>query len=503
MRNARFLILLPFALMALAASGSSQAIPKSFWGLHVNHADSYPVKVPYGEWRGWDAGVQWQNMSKCPGRSLLCQTDPARSTVDWNRLDTTLASLKRAGVDDVLYTLNRTPQWATPHPDDTNCDYGGGECWSPLGLNLDGSGPDAIWKDWVSRIAKHVNDPNFRKNHAHIKYWEPWNEWFDNSYFGWGPKVGAHLTYAQMLRLTEDLRCVVTGKGTIHNYPKPGEATPCSAKPIDPWALISTPSDSPDCCMYVMRNFLYCNFSKNNRLNDLGERSTCTWGGGKNWGSEAVDLINFHFYSHSPGDGPPETVITKMAEIRDFLIDSDRAKPMISGEGSSGVPTAGKTLWNDEYSRMGLIPRFFALYWSVGISMNYWFAYDISAALWSRDGQLTPMGKAWTTTYNWLEGSTPTTSPFCTSRGTLYTCSLRKANGQLAQLVWDAQHGPGGAKGPADCSAAANPIICGGISYNVPAQYSQDWLDITGAVHGLQKVVMVGAVPILLEGPPQ
>jgi len=502
MRNARFGVLLAFALLALAAFGSSQAIPKSFWGLHVNHPDSYPVKVPYGEWRGWDAGVQWQNVSKCPGPSSLCQRDPARSTVDWRRLDATLENLKQAGVDDVLYTLNRTPQWATPEPNDSNCDYGSGECWPPLGVNFDGSGSNAIWKDWVSRIANHVNDPKFRKNHAHIRYWEPWNEWFDNSYFGWGPKVGAHLTYAQMLRLTEDLRCVVTGKGTIHNYPRAGDATACSAKPIDPSALISTPSDSPDCCQYAMQNFLYCNFTKNNRLNDLGDRSTCNWGDGKNWGSQAIDLINFHFYSHSRGDGPPEAVIGKMESIRNFLNQSDRAKPIINGEGSSGVPHLGNTLWNDDYSLMGLIPRFFALYWSEGIAMNFWFAYDISAALWSGT-ELTPMGKAWVTTYNWLEGATPTTSPFCTSHGTLYTCSMRKANGQVAQLVWDARHGPGGSAGPADCSRATDPIICGDVSYNVPAQYSQDWLDITGAVHSFRKTVVVGAVPILVEGPTQ
>jgi hypothetical protein len=501
MRRSRFWLPLPLALLGLTTVGLSQAIPKTFWGVHTNKPDVFALRVPYGQWRAWDSGAQWQIMSKCPVSAAQCQNNPSLSTVDWSRLDAFLAGLKNDGVDDVFYTLNRTPVWATPHPDDSNCDYGNGECWPPLGLNLDGSGPDLIWKEWVRRIANHVNDPKFRKNHAHIKYWEPWNEWFDNSYFGWGPKVGAHLTYAQMLRLTEDLRCVVTGKGIVHNYPKAGDATPCAGKPIDPGALISTASDSPDCCMYAMQNFLYC--SGKAKLNDLGDSSTCTWGGGKNWGSQAVDLINFHFYSHSPGDGPPEAVIAKMAEIRGFLNDSDRAKPVINGEGSSGVPTAGKTLWNDDYSRMGLVPRFFALNWSVGISMNYWYAYDISAALWSRDAQLTPMGKAWTTTYKWLEGSTPTTSPFCTNRGTLYTCSFRKANGQLAELVWDAQHGPGGAKGPADCSSAATPLICGDVSYSVPAQYSQDWLDITGAVHGFQKAVMVGAVPILLEGPPQ
>jgi hypothetical protein len=505
MWHLRPLILLPFALITLSEStkptGLFLPIPKSFWGLHIHQADSYPVKVPYGQWRGWDAGVQWQLMSSCPGTKAQCQSDPSRSTVDWKRLDGTLVELKQEGVEDVFYTLNRTPEWATPHPDDDKCDYGGGECWPPVDLNLDGSGSDAIWKDWVSRIAKHVNDPRFLKNHAHIKYWEPWNEWFDNSYFGWGPKVGAHLTYAQMLRLTEDLRCVVTGRGTIHNYPRAGDEASCTATAIDADALISTPSDSPDCCLYAMQNFLYCDFDRNNRLNDLGDRTTCTWRDGKNWGSQAIDLINFHFYSHSSGDGPPEAVIEKMQEIRNFLHDADRAKPIINGEGSSGVPNFGRTLWNDDYSRMGLVPRFLALYWSEGITMNFWYAYDISAALWSGN-QLTAMGKAWVNTYNWLQGATPATLPFCSNRGTLYTCSMRKANGQPAQLVWDAGYGPGGAKGPADCSTATNPVICGYVSYKVPKLYSHDWLDITGTIHPFQSTVTVGAVPILLEGAP-
>jgi hypothetical protein len=483
--------------LSLAAAGWSQEIPKSYWGIHTNQPTSFPVQVPYGQWRGWDTGAQWQNMSKCPGSSSKCQSNPSQSTVEWGRFDTYMADLKQAGVDDVFYTLNRTPQWATPQPNDTNCNYGTGSCWPPVDLNPDGSGSDAIWKDWVTRIATRVNDPGYRKSHAHIKYWEPWNEWFVNANFGWGPRVQAHLTYAAMLRLTEDLRCTITGKGTIHNFPKAGQETPCSAKAIDPDALISTPSDSPDCCQVLMQNFLYCN--NHEHLNDMGGDSTCTWNG-KNWGSDAVDLINFHFYTHSVQQGPPETIIPKVNKIRSWLNDTDRAKPLINSEGSSGILNGPNTLWNDDYSRMGLIPRFYALYWSVGISMNVWFAYDMSAALWTPGGDLTPAGKSWTTAYNWLEGSTPTTTPFCTNRGTLYTCSLRKANGQVAQLVWEARHGPGGSRGPADCTAAAAPTICGDATYNVPAQYGQDWVDVTGAVHPFQKTVTIGAVPILLEG---
>ncbi len=499
--NSLSLRLLLLAILSWTVLAQSQEIPKTFWGIHTNQTSSFPIGVPYGAWRGWDSGAQWQKMSTCPVSPAQCQSNPSRSAIDWSRLDTYMAKLKQDGVDDVLYTLNRTPRWATPQPDDTNCNYGNGECWPPMDLNPDGSGTNLIWKDWVTRIATRVNNPDYLKNHAHIRYWEPWNEWFVNSHFGWGPRVQSHATYAQMLRLTEDLRCVVTGKGTIHNFPHAGDATPCSARPIDPSALISTPSDSPDCCMYVMQNFLYCN--NNIHLNDLGSDSTCTWGDGKNWGSEAIDMINFHFYSHNRGDGPPETVIAKMATIKGFLNDTDRAKPVVNGEGSSGIQSGNNTLWNDDYSRMGLVPRFFALNWSAGISFNFWFAYDMSASLSTPDGGITPMGKAWTTTYNWLQGSTPTTSPFCQNHGTLYSCSLRKANGQVAQLVWDARHGPGGSKGPADCSVAEVPTICGDTNYRVPAQYSQDWVDITGAVHAFQSTVRVGAIPILLEGSSQ
>lgn len=500
MRTPPFKVLLLFLLLMDSAAWAQDAIPKSYWGLHTNQPTSFPLQVPFGQWRGWDTGAQWQTMSKCPaGQAQQCQKDPSRGTVDWVRFDTYMAALKEAGVDDVFYTLNRTPFWASPQPDDPNCNYGRGECWPAVDLNQDGSGTNAIWKDWITRIASRVNDPAYLKSHAHIKYWEPWNEWFVNTSFGWGPRVQSHATYAQMLRLTEDLRCVVTGKGTIHNYPKTGEQTACTAKTIDPNALISTPSDSPDCCMAVMQNFLYCN--NPDRRNDLGDHSTCTWEG-KNWGSDAVDLINFHFYTHSRSEGPPETIVAKVTKIRGWLNDADRAKPLINGEGSSGIFNAPNTLWNDDYSRAGLIPRFFALYWSAGISMNFWYSYEISAAL-ANGGGLSPIGKAWTTAYDWLVGSTPTTTPFCTNRGTLYTCSMRRANGQPAQLVWEARHGPGGTRPPADCSTAVNPQICGDANYVVPAQYRGDWVDLQGNVHAAQGTVTVGAVPILLEGPPQ
>jgi hypothetical protein len=57
----------------------------------------------------------------------------------------------------------------------------------------------------------------------------------------------------QLIRMTEDARCVITGKGTVDNYPSAGVSTLCSdlqnqngnykwPLPIDPTAEIVQPS---------------------------------------------------------------------------------------------------------------------------------------------------------------------------------------------------------------------------------------------------------------------
>ena len=142
--------------------------------------------------------------------------------------------------------------------------------------------------------------------------------------------------------------------------------------------------------------------------------------------------------------------------------------------------------------------------WSAGVTENFWYKYDVNTSgtafcpLWG-GSSLTPAGMAWNTTYNWLLGATPATSPFCFASGTLWTCPFTEWNGKAAELVWDSQYGPGGTTLPVMCSTAANPLICGNTSYTVPATYTHDWIDVQGTVHPFESVVTVGAVPILLE----
>jgi hypothetical protein len=222
-----------------------------------------------------------------------------------------MSGLHSAGVNDVMYTLSRTPPWAENPVNDptglngTDCNYyisgspdqsrSAGQCMPPIDLNADGSGANQLWKNWVSAIATKVNDPTYLANHAHIKYWEPWNEWYRSTVLipNYSGLLSFQGTYAQMVRLTEDVRCTITGKGTIHNYPAAGQSTPCTATAIDPNAVIVSPSLSPEFQggIDVTQNFLYCSGTGSHAP---APGSQCTTG---NAGSQAIDVMNYHMYA--------------------------------------------------------------------------------------------------------------------------------------------------------------------------------------------------------------
>src|SRR5205807_3514497 len=109
-------------------------------------------------------------------------------------------------------------------PSDTGCDFGAaGGCDLPADLNADGTGTDNTFLTFVRAVAQHVNDPTYLQTHAHVAYWEPWNEWHRNPVLGTlfsgcatGSGCSVHATYAQMVRMTEDVRCAVTGTGSVN-----------------------------------------------------------------------------------------------------------------------------------------------------------------------------------------------------------------------------------------------------------------------------------------------
>jgi uncharacterized protein (TIGR03437 family) len=505
------------ALFFSVTTPSAAAIPASFFGIHVSHgADDFPLPIKYGNYRNLASQQVWSNINSCPVSPATCQADPTQSVFDFSTLDSILAGVKSAGVNDVMFTLGFTPAWAAASiSTSVNCSNLPTNCILPPDINPDGSGTNAIWDNWVRNIAAHVNNATWLETHAHVKYWEPWNEVFtDLSMSDCCSEQSSTGTYAQHLRLTEDTRCLTSGTGTIHNYPSAGFSTTCSEylgahgyQAIDSSAKIVMSSAAPgpfgDFELKFASNFLYCN---DNPKKDLGQTTSCTWSGGLNWMSEAVDVINFHVYLQ--GFQPEQALPTGSAQnwpvaVKALLSAADKAKPLWNGEGSCGNPGPGHLWSEDNYGMAGFVPRFQALMWSAGFAVNMWYQYNYDQpSPWcplANSGQILPAGTAFTTTYDWLVGSTPVNSPFCSNAGTIWTCPVTKANGAPAELIWDSQYGPGGTTQPANCTNSSNPTICGNTSYTVPSTYTRDWVDIQGNVHAFQPIVTLGAVPILLE----
>ena len=79
----------------------------------------------------------------------------------------------------------------------------------------------------------------------------------------------------------------------------------------------------------------------------------------------------------------------------------------------------------------------------------------------SRPGRITKAGIAYGEVYNWLVGATMTRP--CAQEGSVWTCSIAKANGAEAQILWSADKEQSYTPKPAftrmrDLDKKANPI---------------------------------------------
>ncbi len=473
----------------VSTSGAAQfantpSVPTSFFGMIVATPTDMPPQVSFGQFRFWDDQASWPFIEQ--------SGPPPQYLPTWTNLDSYLLSLKTQGVNNVLYTLGRVPQWASSQPTNTTCDYAApnyeGSCYLPADINPDGTGTDQTWINWVSTIATHVNgvnDPTYLQTHAHIKYWEIWNEVYRSHVLSnYIPPNGNTCcysfqgTYAQLVRLTQDARCVITGQSTVT-----GPA--CTTKGIDPTAQIVMPSSvaNTNGALAVAQNFLYCN---DNPL----QKSNCDPFHTQNTGASAVDIINYHLYVNQE---PVETLLTHYVNgggglngIRPSLQPAELAKPLWSGEDSWGVTNNNIGQFKDPDLQAAFVARYHMIAWSLGIASEFWYQYDNpnEGTLWSSSSGLTEAGTAYTQVYKWMVGRSMTS--LCSSTGTIWNCTLTAPGGYQGLVVWDTLE---------SCSNGT----CTTHSYSVGAQYLQ-YRDLSGNIYQISgNSVQIGIKPILVE----
>ena len=134
--------------IAVSAVPAVPVIPSSLFGLTALNYYNLNPTLTYGTTRTWDSypNLDWSDANPSPG------------VYEFEWLDHFIA-LNQARSTDIIYTLGRTPQWASSQPNTTGS-YGPGQCAAPANM----SDYDA----YLTALVTHEK--------GNIKYYELWNE---------------------------------------------------------------------------------------------------------------------------------------------------------------------------------------------------------------------------------------------------------------------------------------------------------------------------------------
>jgi hypothetical protein len=129
-------------------SATIPTIPASLFGLTVLNLGNLTPSMAFGTTRSWDAypDLDWSDANPAPG------------VYNFTYLDQFIA-INQARRADMIYTLGRTPQWASSQPNAPG-PYGPGQCAPPANM--------ANYDSYLTAIVTHAA--------GRIKYWELWNE---------------------------------------------------------------------------------------------------------------------------------------------------------------------------------------------------------------------------------------------------------------------------------------------------------------------------------------
>jgi len=460
--------------------------------------------------------------------TLWAVMNPAANTYNFSGLDILLGELGTRKINDVFIQLGDTPPWISTNPSDPLCDQANvnglpaGMCDPPADLDAVagsglGDGTDLAWRSFVTALLQHVTAPGYSAAHGHIQIYSIWDEFHRSDTVGTAicgapgsgqPACSYRGTFAQMLRMTQDLRCIVEGHASdpisathqtcgTANYPATG---------LDPTAMVMEgdagggPIDNANA---TMQNYLYCNDSP-------PAGSQCNYGDA---GSAATDIISGHtYFSHG---AEPEDRMVYISNEMAMLSPADHAKPYITGEGGWGKNTNsdGTPSVSDPKLQAAYVVRWYIELLILGVSRGYWFAWDEfepdgAGGLWSPmpitfpplecttpddaiGGYYCSGAIAYKQMVNWLSGATlasATCPRTCTNptRG-MFTVSMTRSGGYQAIVAWDST--------PVE---SCNNPQCGSTPVSKTPFPVAQWRDVAGNTHSGSPAT-IGASPIIVE----
>ncbi len=500
-----------------------------------------------GVTRMWDDGISWPAFAPTATNGVPNWSSSAFTALD-NFLANDFANYNPGQTtygNAGWFTLGaHTPYWAlgngaetcstgsTPTyiPScDTNCNYytasgwnlgtgtgtstaSPGQCYPPnLVINsspdlaINGSGQDSIWKAWVTKIANHANGldgnpdytyPTCAENsvtcHAHIHYWDIWNEFDVTGNDDWNNTGGYISTdsvsngvffigsYAQLVRMTEDADCIIRGSFSsngagyinyIHNDPTLGTETQCTGAGIDKNAVIVTPSSHAYSQLgwTLMQNFLYCDGASEVGSGSVttGSPEYCNTSGD---GAAAIGAINFHMKpgntitSGQNGFEVEKEMLNEYCEVvgkgvtacsntgdTGILQTAELDKPFYNGEGGySGSGWSGPTgglstnLSNSPDYQASFTLRYLLTMWTLGIQNSEWYQYDSSNNLVDGSGNLTEAGNAYFNLAEYIaadDNPYTMTTPCTNTSSTVWECAYTYDGGSKLGFIWDSNAG--------------------------------------------------------------
>ena len=182
-------------------SEDPNAIQRSLVGLHIEGAEGGAwASAPFGALRLWDNGTGWS------------QIELEKGEFKWDNLEGVLENASSKGMEDILYVLGTTPEWAAQEVNDADYPQPGAAS-APADLD--------DWDDWVTEVVTRFGD--------RIDNYQIWNEAnLVNFYRG---------TPVEMAEMTKRAYDIIKANDPEHTT---------SSRPTTPTRGLSPPHHPPD-----------------------------------------------------------------------------------------------------------------------------------------------------------------------------------------------------------------------------------------------------------------